>query len=212
MTAAAPRQRRKDARPGELMSAALDVFAERGFAATRLEEVASRAGVSKGTVYLYFESKEALFKASVETAITPALEAAEALAADTRTPPAEALRRFVFGWWQMVGSTRLAALPKLLVAESGNFPELSAWFHDNMIRRALRALAGIIEVGIKRGTFRPVEPFLAARIIFAPMFSYIVWRHAFSACMTDLPEPEIFFNRAMDMLIHGLAEPAEQTR
>lgn len=212
MTAAAPRQRRKDARPGELMSAALDVFAERGFAATRLEEVASRAGVSKGTVYLYFESKEALFKASVETAITPALEAAEALAADTRTPPAEALRRFVFGWWQMVGSTQLAALPKLLVAESGNFPELSAWFHDNMIRRALSALAGIIEVGIKRGTFRPVEPFLAARIIFAPMFSYIVWRHAFSACMTDLPEPETFFNRAMDMLIHGLAEPAEQTR
>lgn len=81
-----PRKRRKDARPGELMRAALEVFVERGFAATRLDEVAQRAGVSKGTVYLYFESKEALFKAAVEAAMTPALEAAEALAADATKP------------------------------------------------------------------------------------------------------------------------------
>lgn len=204
MVAARPRHRRKDARPGELMNAALDVFAEHGFAGARLEEVARRAGVSKGTVYLYFDSKEALFKASVEAAITPALEAAEALAADSTKPPAEALRCFVFGWWEMVGSTKLGALPKLLVAESGNFPELGAWFHENMLRRALRAVVAIIELGIRRGEFRPVEPMLAARVVFAPMFSYVIWRQAFSACMADLPEPEVFFTQALDMLINGL--------
>ena len=75
------RRRRKEARPAELAAAALEVFAEKGFAATRLEDIAARAGASKGTVYLYFESKEALFKAAVETAMLPALEAAEAIAA-----------------------------------------------------------------------------------------------------------------------------------
>jgi AcrR family transcriptional regulator len=129
------RQRRKDARPGELMSAALEVFAERGFAATRLEEVAQRAGVSKGTVYLYFESKEALFKAAVESAVLPALEAGEALAADHTQRPSEALRAFVFWWWEKVGASKLGALPKLLVAEVGNFPELGKWFHENLIMR-----------------------------------------------------------------------------
>lgn len=207
-----PRQRRKDARPGELMTAALEVFAERGFTATRLDEVARRAGVSKGTVYLYFESKEALFKAAVETAITPALEAAEALAEDASKPSAEALRCFVFGWWQMVGATDLGALPKLLIAESGNFPELARWFHDNMIRRALRAAANIIELGVKRGDFRPVEPLLAARIIFAPMFSYVVWRRAFADCMADLPDPDSYFSLAVDMLVNGLNEPEEPRR
>ncbi|HZV53374.1 MAG TPA: TetR/AcrR family transcriptional regulator [Rhodocyclaceae bacterium] len=209
MGVAKPRQRRKDARPGELMAAALEVFAEHGFTATRLEEVARRAGVSKGTVYLYFESKEALFKAAVEAAMTPALEAAEALAADATKSSAELLRCFVFGWWQMVGSTTLGGLPKLLVAESANFPELARWFHDNMIKRAQRAVAGIIELGVARGDFRPMPPMVAARIVFGPMFSYLLWQRAFGACMADLPDPETYFSLTVDMLVHGLAEPRE---
>jgi AcrR family transcriptional regulator len=207
-----PRKRRKDARPGELMRAALDVFVERGFAATRLDEVAQRAGVSKGTVYLYFESKEALFKAAVEAAMTPALEAAEALAADATKPSAELLRCFVFGWWHMVGATALGGLPKLLVAEAGNFPELARWFHDNMISRAQRALASIVELGVARRDFRPVAPLLAARIVFGPMFSYLLWQRAFSGCMADLPDPETYFSVAVDMLTNGLNEPQELAR
>lgn len=211
MTVAVPRRRRKDARPGELMQAALEVFAERGFAATRLDEIAARAGVSKGTVYLYFESKEALFKAAVETAITPVLEAAEALVAEAAHPAAELLRRVVFDWWRDVGSTVLGSLPKLLVAESGNFPELARWFHDNMIRRAQRALAGIIEAGVARGEFRPIEPMLGARIVFGPMFAYVLWQRAFGPCIKDLPEPETYFSTVLDVLTHGLVEPPETT-
>lgn len=198
------RRRRKDARPGELTSAALQVFGERGFAATRLEEVAQRAGVSKGTVYLYFESKEALFKAAVESAVIPALEAGEALAADHSLRPAEALRAFVFRWWEKVGASDLGALPKLLVAEAGNFPELGKWFHENLIMRGKRAAASIIERGVASGEFRRVEPADVARIMFAQMFSYVLWRRAFGPAMTDLPEPEAYFATVVDVLINGL--------
>lgn len=206
------RRRRKEARPGEIAAAALEVFAEKGFAATRLDEIAVRAGVSKGTVYLYFESKEALFKAAVEAAMLPAVEAAEALAADGGRPAAELLREFVFGWWQMVGSTALGGVPKLLVAEAGNFPDLARWFHETMVRRAQRAMARIIELGIARGEFRPQPPMVAARIVFAPMFSYVLWRRAFAGFMADLPEPEQFFDHAVDILVHGLAASSEVSK
>lgn len=203
------RQRRPDARPGELMTAALQVFAERGFAATRLDEVARRAGVSKGTVYLYFDSKEALFKAAVASAVAPALEAGEAIAADPAQAPAEALRAFVFWWWEQIGASDIGALPKLLVAEVGNFPELGRWFHDNLILRGKRAAARIIARGIESGEFRPVDPMAAARIVFAQMFSYVLWRRAFGPAIPDLPEPHAYFNLALDLLTHGLADTKE---
>jgi AcrR family transcriptional regulator len=207
--AAKPRQRRKEARPAELLAAALEVFAEKGFAATRLEEIAARAGVSKGTVYLYFESKEALFKAAIEAAMTPAVEAVEAIANDPDRPAAELLRCFIFGWWERIGTTSLGAVPKLLVAESANFPEVARWFHETIISRAQRAVARLIEIGIERGEFRPVEPMLAARIFFAPMFSIIVWRRAFGHFMPDLPDPKRFLDEAVTMLTYGLV-PAKK--
>lgn len=198
------RQRRKDARPGELMSAALAVFAERGFAATRLEEVAQRAGVSKGTVYLYFDSKEALFKAAVESAVVPALEEGEAIALDTSRSATESLRGFILWWWNLVGTSDIGALPKLLVAETGNFPELGRWFHENLIMRGKQAAARIIARGIATGEFRAAEPMDVARIFFAQMFSYVLWRRAFGPAMSDLPEPEAYFNLAVDLLTNGL--------
>jgi AcrR family transcriptional regulator len=198
------RRRRKEARPAEITAAALEVFAEKGFAATRLEDIAARAGLSKGTVYLYFENKETLFKAAVEAGMTPAVEAAEALAGDTTRPAVELLRDFVSGWWLKVGSTSLGAVPKLLVAESGNFPELARWFHDTMISRAHRAMAQIIELGISRGEFRPVPPLVASRIVFAPLFSFLIWQRSFGDCMKDLPAPERFLELAVDILANGL--------
>ena len=81
-----PRKRRKEARPSELLEAALELFVEKGFAATRLEDVASRAGVSKGTLYLYFENKDALFKAVVQEGIIPVIAENEAIAAEPPLP------------------------------------------------------------------------------------------------------------------------------
>lgn len=201
------RRRRKEARPGELTAAALEVFAEKGFAATRLDDIAAHAGVSKGTVYLYFDNKEALFKAAVEAAMTAPLEAAEALASETVRPAGELLREFVLGWWELVGSTPLGALPRLLIAESGNFPELSLWFHNTFIARALRAMARIIEQGVANGEFRPVDPLLAARVVFAPMFAYVVWSRTFSSCTPDMPDADTFLNQAATLLLNGLEQP-----
>lgn len=203
--AARPRQRRKEARPAELAAAALELFVEKGFAATRLDDVAARAGVSKGTVYLYFESKEALFKAAIEAAMTPSIEAAEALVECDQLSATERLRQFVYGWWRMVGDTPVGGLPKLLIAESANFPEIVKWHYENIIRRAMRALGAIIEAGISSGEFRPVPVELATRIVFSPMFSIIVWKRAFGEnTMCDLPEPMRFLDAALDVMINGL--------
>lgn len=197
------RRRRKEARPGEIASAAIEVFGEKGFAATRIEDIAARAGVSKGTVYLYFENKEALFKAAVEATMQPAVEAAEALAGENRPAPV-LLREFIFGWWERVGSTPLGAVPKLLVAEAGNFPEIARWFHDTQINRAHRAMVRIIEQGIAAGEFRPVPPEVASRVVFTPMFAFLIWRRSFGDFMCDLPGPEEFLTQAVDILTHGL--------
>lgn len=211
MTNPPQQRRRKEARPGEIGDAALELFIEKGFAATRLDDVAIRAGVSKGTIYLYFESKETLFKEAIETAMMPAIEAAEALANDAGTPAAELLRRFIEGWWCMVGSTTLGGLPKLLVAEAGNFPEIAHWFHESMIRRAQKAMARIIDLGIERGEFRAVDSDISARVFFGPMFSYVVWSRAFGPAMCELPTPEQFFATTLDLLIEGLAQSPSQS-
>lgn len=205
------RRRRKEARPGELVAAALEVFAEKGFATTRLDDVAARAGVSKGTVYLYFKNKEALFKAAIEAALTPALEHVEALAAETGCPATELLRRYMDNAWRVMATTSLGSVPKLLVAEAGNFPEIVQWFDEGFRRRAEAALERIIQVGVERGEFRAVDTDIAARTFMATLFSYLIWQRAFAGITCDdLPPPERFFANACDLLTFGLAKSAKE--
>src|SRR5574341_294991 len=126
--------RRKEARPYELTVAALALFVEKGYAATRLEDIAARAGVSKGTVYLYFANKEELFQAVVREGIVPAIAQAERTLAEHPGPASDILRYFLRGWWQMFGETPLGGIPKLLVAEVRNFPEIARFYHEEVIR------------------------------------------------------------------------------
>src|SRR5437867_12900542 len=123
-------KRRKDARPGEIVAAALDVFVERGYEATKLQEVARRAGVTKGTVYLYFDSKEALFKAVVRETIVPVIAQGEALARSFTGSARELVERLVREYWRLVGETALAGIPKLMMAEAATFPELTRFYYD----------------------------------------------------------------------------------
>src|ERR1700712_3718971 len=110
-------ERRKDARPQELLAAALDLFVERGFASTRLEDVARRAGVSKGTLYLYFTNKEELFKAVVRDSIVPVIGAAEDIIAGFEGHSADLLRIVITDWWQRLGATNASGITKLIMAE-----------------------------------------------------------------------------------------------
>ena len=117
--------RRKHARPEEITAAALELFVERGYANTRLEDVAARASISKGTLYLYFENKEELFKAVVREGLVSPLDAMKNVLEQFEGSSFELLRILLCGWWERVGSTRVSGIPKLIFAEAGNFPELA---------------------------------------------------------------------------------------
>src|SRR5690349_22013716 len=178
-------QRRKEARPGEIVAAALEVFVERGFAATKLDDVARRAGVTKGTVYLYFESKEALFKAVVRETIVPVIAKGEALARGFTGSARELLEQLVREYWRLVGETAAAGIPKLMMAEAATFPELTRFYYDEVVTRGHRLMAGVIERGIKNGEFRPVDVKLAAKLAMSPVMHATVVRRAFALCMPE---------------------------
>ena len=200
------RRRRKDERPSELIAAALDLFVDRGFAATRLDDVAARTGVSKGTLYLYFESKEALFKAVIEDAIVPLLAAAEDEIASYQGDSVDLLRRLLFGWWEQIGATRLAGVPKLLIAEARNFPEVAQYYHDAVIARARGLLRTLLQRGIERGEFRPLDLETAIDVIYAPLMMLVVWRSSLCFCAKET-DPATYLKTHFDLLVQGLCQP-----
>jgi len=200
-------ERRKDARPQELLAAALDLFVERGYAATRLDEVAARAGVSKGTLYLYFENKEELFKAVVRENMVPPLADAEELINNFEGHSSHLLRLCIDGWWQRIGATKLSGISKLMMAESGNFPDVARFYHEEVVSRGGALLARIIERGVALDEFRPVETTMATRVIIAPMLMLTMWRHSLHACHLDPIDPDAFLDCLVDLLTRGFETP-----
>ena len=199
-------QRRKDARPAELVAAALEVFVEKGFAATKLADVARRAGVTKGTVYLYFDSKEALFKAVVRETIVPVIAQGEALARSFTGSARELVERLVREYWRLVGETALAGIPKLMMAEAATFPELTRFYYDEVVTRGHRLMAGVIERGIKNGEFRPVDVMVAAKLAMSPLIHATVARRAFASCMPEAFDVQQYLDTHIDLYLHGIAK------
>jgi AcrR family transcriptional regulator len=197
-------ERRKEARPAELTAAALELFVEKGFAATRLDDVAKRAGVSKGTLYLYFDSKEELFKAVVREGIVPKLGEAEQLIHTFSGSSADLLREIMRRWWLELGATKLAGITKLMMAEAGNFPELARFYNDEVIQRANAMLMAVMKRGIVAGEFRELNLEYAARISCAPMVMLLLWRHSFGPCAADQLDPIAYVETHTDMLVHAL--------
>jgi AcrR family transcriptional regulator len=196
-------RRRKDARPEEILAAALASFAERGFAATRLEDVAARAGISKGTLYLYFGGKEDLFEAVVRATLLPNLERVEALAATFEGPSAQLLERLLLTI-AGVASSQVGAIPKLVIAEAGNFPDLARFYLDAVVRRGLRLIGTILRRGIERGEFRPVDVDHAVFCVIAPMLIAALWKNSLEP-HDDAPLDAPALARAhLDLLLRGL--------
>jgi AcrR family transcriptional regulator len=196
--------RRKEARPGELVAAALQLFSERGFAATRLDDVAAAAGVSKGTVYLYFESKEQLFEAVVRAAVVPNLDRAEALLEGFDGPTPDLLRSLI-GLFRPLLDTPITGVIKLIVTESGNFPALARLYADLVLRRGFGLLQRLIARGIARGEFRRVDPSSTAPLIMAPFILLALWKHSFGA-HTDLRlDPSEMLATHVEIFLRGLA-------
>ena len=170
-------ERRKDARPQELLSAALDLFVERGYAAARLEDVAARAGVSKGTLYLYFNNKEELFKAVIRENLTPVLDEAQDLIDNYAGHSADLFREFILGWWAKIGDTKLSGITKLMMSEAGNFPEVAGFYHEEIISRSNGMVVRILERGVERREFRPLDLKHANMVIVSPMLTLMLWKH-----------------------------------
>ena len=197
-------ERRKEARPQELLAAALDLFVERGFASTRLEDVAKRAGVSKGTLYLYFTNKEELFKAVVRENIIPTIGEAEDTMATFEGNTADLFRYFINGWWERIVNTKLSGITKLIMAESGNFPELSNFYHEEVISRSHAMITRMLERGIERGEFRKIDAEQVTRVLVAPMIMLMMWKHSFGACRLEQLSHQDYLNSYIDLCLNGL--------
>jgi AcrR family transcriptional regulator len=202
-------ERRKDARPQELLAAALDQFVERGYAATRLEDVARRAGVSKGTLYLYFANKEELFKAVVRENIVFTIGEAEQDAASFDGPSAELLRALLMKWWTEICATQLAGITKLMLAEGNNFPELAQFYNEEVVARGSNLFTGVLTRGIARGEFRPVDPVVMTQVLIAPVLMLMMWTHSFMPTC-DMPPiaPQAFMDTFIETTLRGLEAPA----
>jgi AcrR family transcriptional regulator len=200
-----PRSRRKESRPGELLAAALELFVERGFAATRLDDVAARAGVSKGTLYLYYAGKDELFKAVVRGGILPAIAKAETLVKGFQGSAPELLRAVVFGIWESVGASLLSGIPKLIIAESRNFPELARFYYEEVILRGFRVMSAIVKHGVERGEFRSPDIEATARAMVGPLLLMMLWRHSFQFHEEESMESGRYLESYISLVVDGLA-------
>jgi AcrR family transcriptional regulator len=202
-------RRRKEARPEEIIDAALALFVEKGFSATRLDDVAKRAGISKGTLYLYFDSKEAIFRAVVETLIGPQLKQIEKLADEFEGSNQALLHVLIHGWWRNVGETNLSAIPKLIISESGNFPELAEYFVKHVVKRNRKVIVRVLERGMAAGEFKKCDPKLAAHLLFAPMVQTAIWKHSLQP-WDDIGDVPTYLDLHLDIFFNGISSGAEK--
>ena len=201
------RERRKEARPGELLSAALDLFVEKGYAATRVEEVAARAGVSKGTLFLYFPSKEELFKAVVRENISGNFKDWNEQLESFEGSTMEMLGFCMNSWWDRVGATRASGINKLMVGEAGNFPDIAAFYQREVIQPGHLLIRRVLQRGIDRGEFRPVDLDYAVYSVVAPMIFLFLSRHSMGVCMSNQHaiEPKKYIASQLSIILHGLS-------
>jgi AcrR family transcriptional regulator len=201
-------RRRKKARPQEILDAALSVFARKGFAAAKLDEIAARAGVSKGTIYLYFESKEAVFKALVREKLASRVGDMAAMLRANEGNSAELLANVIRAFGTIMSTSELVVLPKIVIAEAGNFPELARMYREEIVSKGLALLGEIIERGIKRGEFRKIAKEHAARLVVGPLMIIAMWRTTFAKFDDEPYDYQGLIEAHIATLLRGLAKEA----
>ncbi|HYD44609.1 MAG TPA: TetR/AcrR family transcriptional regulator [Phenylobacterium sp.] len=172
-------RRRKEARPGEIVAAALEVFAEKGFAAARLDEIARRAGVSKGALYLYYETKEDIFHAVVTQAVTPKLAAVRAMAEGYEGRFADLLPAVIGMLAEVLPESPAGSIVKMIVGESRNFPELARYWREEAVEPMVAMMSGVIAKAQARGEVRAGDPRYFAFQVAGPMLMGVLWSEVF---------------------------------
>lgn len=197
-------RRRKEARPGEILEAALDLFAEKGFAATKLTEVAKRAGVSKGTVYLYYESKEALFQALVKEMVLPHIEQSEHMVDEYKGATVDLMQGLVQFWLDNVIHTKICGIPKLVIAEAKNFPDMARFYVDNVVTRGTALVERILQRGVDKGEFRVTDISHSARAVMAPMIFAAIWEQSLAPFDNRPYDVNKYLQAHLNIILHGL--------
>ncbi len=172
-------RRRADARPTEIIQAAYAVFSEKGFAAARLDEIAKRAGVSKGALYLYFETKQDIFEAVVKDAVAPNIGAIEQFALAFPGPFEQLIRMMIPRVAELAEKSDIGKVVKMVIGESGNFPEIARIWHDDIVGKALGLLTGLIARAQERGEVRPGDPREYTMTIISPLLAAVLYRETF---------------------------------
>lgn len=203
----ATRQRRKEARPHELLAAALEVFVEKGFANSRSEEVAARAGVSKGTLYLYYPSKEELLKAVVRHYLGEEVRAGAAEVARHAEADPEVLFGVLAQWWQRVYQSPACGVFKLIVTEARNFPEVAAFYVSEVIEPGSRLIGQMFEQGVRRGHLRPMDVQSVTHSVILPMVMLCLHKHAVGPCAGQVAmalDPLRFIEQHIDLVLRSV--------
>lgn len=172
-------KRRKTDRPDEIIAAAMAVFAEKGFAAARLDDIAARAGVSKGALYLYFATKEDIFRAVIEHGVAPNLGGIQAALADNHAAFPDLLRAFAAIVADIATDSPVGGIIKMVIGESRNFPELARTWRERLVEPALGAMTGAITAAQARGELRAGDPRCYAISLVSPMLLGVIWRETF---------------------------------
>lgn len=204
-------QRRKAERPQELLDAALNLFVEKGFAATRIDEVAARAGVSKGTLYLYYASKEELLKAVIAQRLSSQIAEGARQVAEHEGSCAELLLTVLSTWWEQVFNSDASGVFKLIITEVRNFPDIAEFYFREVVEPGQNLIGSVVQRGIERGEFRPVEVNSVVHSLVLPMVMLCIHKHSLGACgcsLSDALEPHLFIRQHIELLLGGLLAPA----
>ncbi len=201
--------RRKQARPAEILDAALSVFAEKGYAGTRMDDIARRAGVTKGTIYLYFDNKEAVFKTLVRDSIGATLAGVTANVSNFEGSAKDLLRFALNAMAHLLTTSDRVVLPKIIIAESGNFPELARFYREEIIDKGLALMSSLIERGIAQGEFRRVPVQHAVRLCIAPVLLGAIWRVTFAQFDPEPYDYKGLIGTHLDVLFRGLSTESD---
>jgi AcrR family transcriptional regulator len=201
----AQKQRRAPAeRPKEILDAALELFVERGFAGTRLDDVAERAGLSKAAIYLYFEDKMALFQGVIRQAVVSNFSMVETMLAAHRGSVAELIPPMLQFMASRIEETPLASIAKLVIAESRAFPEIGRFYLKEVIGRGIPLFEGLIRRGIEQGDFRAVDPGLTVRSMVGPMLLAVLWKTVFEPIGAEKLDVKALARHHADLMLHAL--------
>jgi AcrR family transcriptional regulator len=200
-------RRRADARPEEILEAALAEFTERGFEAARMEDIGKRAGLSKAGVYLYFPSKMALLEALIEARVSPLAAQAQTLAQAGKDDPLAALRLLARVAAHRIADPNVFAVPRLVIGLSGRFPQIADYYRTHVVEKARGALEALIAAAIAKQQIRPVDKDAVVRAFIGPLFFEAMWTHVLRG-ESALSEPEKLVEQSFDVLLNGLEQRA----